>query len=89
MTPAAFDNLAFQTSKTMFWNLSQSPFAGQPSPEIDSAWDNLLAPMHMRVSIEELRRDNQESVLLTEGGGYLGWMGVFHELHCVVRKFQH
>ena len=41
--------------------------------------------MHMRVSREELRKDNQESVALPEGGGYLSWMGVFHELHCIVR----
>ena len=40
--------------------------------------------MHIRVSEAELRRDNQESVRLVEGGGYLGWMGVFHELHCIV-----
>lgn len=42
--------------------------------------------MHMRISVEELRRDDQESVQLPEGGGYLAWMGVFHELHCLVRK---
>ena len=42
--------------------------------------------MHIRVTERELRRDNQESVALKEGGGgFLGWMGVFHELHCVVR----
>lgn len=80
---SAFDNLAFQMSDTIFHNLSQSPFAGPPSPEIDAAWDELLAPMHMRVSLWELRRDNQDSVKLPEGGGYLGWMGVFHELHCI------
>ena len=40
--------------------------------------------MHIRVTEAELRRDNQDSVELPEGGGYLGWLGVFHELHCVV-----
>ena len=83
---AAFDGLIFQSSYSKFHNLSQSSFAGPPSPETDAAWTNLLAPMHMRVSIEELRRDNQESVPLPEGGGYLGWMGVFHELHCIVGR---
>ena len=87
MISAAFDGLDFRTSYSKFHNLSQSPFAGPPSPEIDAAWNNLLAPMHMRVSTEELRRDNQDSVPLPEGGGYLGWMGVFHELHCIVRRF--
>ena len=40
--------------------------------------------MHVRVSEAELLRDNQQSVALIEGGGYLGWMGVFHGLHCIV-----
>ena len=71
----------------VFHNLSMSPYAGPPSPEIDAAWSNLLAPMHIRVSEAELRRDNQESVRLPEGGGYLGWMGAFHELHCIVSGF--
>ena len=81
---AAFEDLAFTYSKTVFHNLSQTPYAGPPSPELDAAWETLLAPMHMRVSREELRNDNQESVALPEGGGYLSWMGVFHELHCIV-----
>ncbi len=83
---AAFNDLTFRMSDTVFHNLSQSPFAGIPSPEVDAAWDNLLAPMHMRISLQELQRDNQQSVQLPEGGGYLGWMGVFHELHCIVCK---
>ena len=40
--------------------------------------------MHIRVTEAELRRDTQDSVALPESGGYLGWLGVFHELHCVV-----
>lgn len=43
-----------------------------------------MAPMHIRITAEELQLDNQESVKLTEGGGYLGWLGVFHKLHCIV-----
>ena len=43
--------------------------------------------MHIRVTAAELGRNNQESVTLTEGGGYLGWLGVFHELHCIVRFY--
>ncbi|KAF2233440.1 hypothetical protein EV356DRAFT_533666 [Viridothelium virens] len=81
--PSAFDNLIFRYTDTTFHNLSQSPYTGPPSQENEAAWENLLAPMHMRVSTEELRRANQESVNLPEGGGYLGWMGVFHELHCI------
>jgi hypothetical protein len=42
--------------------------------------------MNMRFSQEEFNHVNQKSVALPEGGGYLGWFGVFHSLHCVVRS---
>ena len=82
--PAAVDNLHFSYSPTLFHRLNATPYAGPPSPEIDHAWDALLAPMHITVSKAELERSNQDSVALPESGGYLGWLGVFHELHCIV-----
>lgn len=82
--PAAVDNLQFSYSPMLFHRLNTTPYAGPPSPELDMAWDTLLAPMHIAVSKAELERDNQESVALPESGGYLGWLGVFHELHCIV-----
>lgn len=82
--PAAFKNLVFDRSDTLFKNLSRTPYAGPPSSQLDSAWDKLLSPMHMRISAEELREADQKSVPLPEKGGFLGWMGVFHELHCIV-----
>ncbi|KAK3171661.1 hypothetical protein OEA41_003745 [Lepraria neglecta] len=87
----AIDNLDSKYTRTIFHNLTGNPYAGPPSPEIDAAWSDLLAPMHIRVTKAELQRDNQDSVPLTEGGGYLGWMGVFHELHCVnmLRKWNY
>ena len=69
----------------MFRNLSGNPFAGPPSSQIDAAWDSMMAPMHMRVNLEELDRAQQDSVALPEGGGYLAWLQSFHELHCIVR----
>ena len=82
--PAAIDNLQFSYRPTLFHRLNSTPYAGRPSPDIDRAWDALLAPMHITVSRIELERSNQESVALPESGGYLGWLGVFHELHCIV-----
>lgn len=38
--------------------------------------------MAIRVTADELAVHNQKSVPLPDGG-YLAWMGVFHELHCV------
>ena len=82
--PAAIDNLQYSYHPTLFHRLNATPYAGPPSPEIDRAWDALLAPMHISVSKTELQRSNQDSVALPESGGYLGWLGVFHELHCIV-----
>ena len=66
-------------------NLSRSAFAGPPpDASIDGAWEALLAPMDMRVSKDELAQSGQSSVALPEGGGNLVWLGVFHELHCIV-----
>ncbi|KAL8827046.1 MAG: hypothetical protein Q9191_003430 [Dirinaria sp. TL-2023a] len=83
LPPAAIDGLQTIYTPTLFHRLNATPYAGPPSPELDAAWDALLAPMHISVSAEELERDNQKSVALPESGGYLGWMGVFHELHCI------
>lgn len=39
--------------------------------------------MSIRVSENELIRNNQTSVYLPNGG-FLAWLEIFHELHCVV-----
>ena len=51
---------------------------------IDEAWLKLLEPMNTRVTAEELAKRNQTSIALPKGGGYLAWLEVFHELHCIV-----
>ena len=86
MTPnvASIHGLAIAYAPMVFRNLTNNRYAGEPSKELDAAWNDLMAPMHIRVTAEELQQDNQESVQLKEGGGYLGWLGVFHELHCIV-----
>lgn len=40
--------------------------------------------MNIRVTKAELDHENVESVALPEGGGYLSWIGAFHQLHCIV-----
>jgi hypothetical protein len=75
----------FTFKPTIFHNLSSTLYAGdRPENVLTAAWDDLLQPMNMRFSQEEIDAVNQESVALPEGGGYLGWFGVFHSLHCVV-----
>ncbi|KAF7945540.1 hypothetical protein EAE96_010307 [Botrytis aclada] len=60
-----------------------SQFAGPPSPEVDAAWHELLSNVSIRVTGSELEASNQSSVELPEGGGYMAWLGVYHELHCI------
>lgn len=40
--------------------------------------------INLRLSPEEMRRLNQTSLAFSDGSGYLGTLGVYHELHCVV-----
>ena len=76
-------NAKYQHPKP-FIRFRQSPYAGPPSPQVDQAWHELLNDMAIRVPKEELEKGKQSSVALPEGGGYLAWPGVYHELHCVV-----
>ena len=71
-----------------FVNLTDNPYAGEPSQKTDDAWDILLGNMNIRVTTEELAKKSQTSISLPEGGGHLAWLGLFHELHCIVR-FSH
>lgn len=85
---AAIRQLAIKYQPQLFENLTENPFAGAPSPEIDEAWGNLLAPMNIRVWKPELDSNSQTSVALPEGGGYLAWLGAFHELHCIASVYR-
>ena len=82
---APLADLKIEYTQSIFHNLSHSPFAGAPSAKIDASWEVLLAPMNIRVSEAELQHESLRSVALPEGGGYLSWLGAFHQLHCIVR----
>lgn len=78
-------DLQISYESTAFTAFQDSPFTGIPSLENDRAWHDLMENMTIRVSREELELGNQTSVPLPNGG-YMAWLGVFHELHCVVGK---
>ncbi|MCJ1285827.1 hypothetical protein MMC26_005168 [Xylographa opegraphella] len=67
----------------LYDKLKDNIFAGPPSPQLDMAWQNILENINIRVSKTELDIAHQTSVELPEGGGYLSWLGAFHELHCL------
>jgi hypothetical protein len=63
--------------------------AGYPSPAHDKAWLKLVGPALSRISYEEMklgREDPEHSIEVGDGkGGYMGSLGVYHELHCLRR----
>ena len=65
-----------------------SPYAGGPTAEIDNAWHDLLGNISLRVSRSELNMNgnHKSSIELPGNGGYLVWLGAFHQLHCLVNK---
>jgi len=67
----------------IFTAFQDSPYTGLPSPETDRAWHDLMANMSIRVSHQELAKANLTSTELPDGG-YMAWLGVYHEMHCVV-----
>ncbi|MCJ1391626.1 hypothetical protein MMC18_004491 [Xylographa bjoerkii] len=79
-------DLSIQSEPHLYSNLNRNAFAGRPDPQIDASWHQLLNDINIRVSQTELEEMKQSSVSLPEGGGYLSWLGVYHELHCLVRK---
>ncbi|KAK1759955.1 putative Tat pathway signal sequence [Echria macrotheca] len=78
----AFAGLAVKYKFRLYDNFINSPYGGEPTAESDAAWHTLLNNMSVRVTAEELAAHGQTSVALPRGG-YLAWLGVFHELHCV------
>ncbi|KAK6840481.1 hypothetical protein PG995_016235, partial [Apiospora arundinis] len=66
--------------------VARSPYVGsKPREDIDAAWDHLIRFQNLRFSAEEMHRLNLSSIAYSRGGGYNGMMGVFHQLHCLVR----
>uniref|UniRef100_A0A093UTV9 Uncharacterized protein n=1 Tax=Talaromyces marneffei PM1 TaxID=1077442 RepID=A0A093UTV9_TALMA len=62
----------------------ESPYSGNPSPEIDHAWNQLTSGFNLRVSREILDRINRTSIPLTDGSGYIAGWDTTHQLHCLL-----
>ncbi|KAK3171335.1 hypothetical protein OEA41_003419 [Lepraria neglecta] len=69
-----------------------SIYRGDPNDEIDAAWSKITDIGAMRISEEELEKLNplfaKSAVRCPEkmGGGYMGSLEVFHQLHCVIAE---
>ncbi|KAI1324529.1 hypothetical protein F5Y16DRAFT_402384 [Xylariaceae sp. FL0255] len=75
--------------KKRLWRDIDGPnhFTGKPRPELDSAWEELIGPLVIKVSGDELNHfsEGDTSIAFKDGSGFLAEMGAYHELHCVRR----
>ncbi|KAL9597416.1 MAG: hypothetical protein Q9219_005169 [cf. Caloplaca sp. 3 TL-2023] len=64
-----------------------SIYRGDPSPEIDAAWDDIEHVHTMRISEDDILKIGKSTdavkIPAEYGGGYLASLEVNHQLHCV------
>ena len=65
------------------------PCRGEPRPELDKAWHDLLQHNNIRLSEEELHKMNRTAIELYDGSGYSGQINAYHHLHCLVHPARH
>lgn len=59
-------------------------FRGEPRPEVDKVWHDLLENNNIRLKKAELRKMNRTAIMLHDGFGYFGQLSAYHHLHCLV-----
>ncbi|PYI34944.1 hypothetical protein BP00DRAFT_462874 [Aspergillus indologenus CBS 114.80] len=80
----AYEEIYFNASLKI-----ESPFIGEPRPELDQAWTDLLQYSSIAVSGEDLRRINKTSIPIPGAkDSYWVDLSITHELHCIKRLYQ-
>ncbi|KAK4189737.1 hypothetical protein QBC35DRAFT_449981 [Podospora australis] len=64
-------------------------FMGEPRPELDEAWHELLDATLIRYTDDELALANNATSVRHKDGGYVGGLGISHALHCIKRIKQY
>ncbi|KAI1204754.1 uncharacterized protein F4807DRAFT_446096 [Annulohypoxylon truncatum] len=70
-------------------DFNSSKFMGDPRPELDTAWHDLLNGTGIRLSAEDVLLAKATDVVHLKGGGYIGGLGIMHSLHCLKRIKQY
>ncbi|KAI1098862.1 hypothetical protein F4804DRAFT_323670 [Jackrogersella minutella] len=85
--PSLAHSSAFRQNDRVFpLTVAGTPFAGDPSIELDKAWHDLLEGTTIRVAKEDLDYYNVTSLPLADGSGFASELFVTHELHCLVSR---
>ncbi|KAI1170941.1 hypothetical protein F4777DRAFT_594477 [Nemania sp. FL0916] len=64
-------------------NPLEPQYAGEASPEIDKAWDDLLSAVDLKLDMNDLHGAERASVHTADGKGVLISLDVYHSLHCL------
>jgi len=75
--------------RTIYRNLENNAFTGEPRQEFEKAWHDLMSPMVIKISEDELRENGGTSIAFADGSGYIAETAVYHELHCIKRLRRH
>ena len=88
---AALQDVKIRVKPKLSITTGESPWVGDPGGPTDHAWHQLVGNTSIRVTNEELKRNgnHQQSIPLPNGGGNLVWLGVYHQIHCLVRNFSY
>ncbi|KAH8821356.1 hypothetical protein F5884DRAFT_827610 [Xylogone sp. PMI_703] len=66
-----------------------SPYNGEPGPEVDKAWSDLLQYMNIAVPKSDLDKIGADSIGVPGTDKYIAGLSVYHELHCLKRLRQY
>ncbi|KAI0412118.1 hypothetical protein F5X98DRAFT_382919 [Xylaria grammica] len=76
-------------NRNMTSDFDSPRFLGNPRPELDEAWHELLAGTAISLSEEDLRLADAPGSVRLKSGGYIGGLGISHSLHCIKRIKQY
>ncbi|KAM4063786.1 hypothetical protein HRG_012516 [Hirsutella rhossiliensis] len=85
LQPRRFEaTLKYNESHMLYRPVTYPQYVGDPSPEIDKAWDELVGPVTLLVSPEEKKLFPGADLFLDpETGLHLAQLTVMHDLHCL------
>ncbi|KAM3087045.1 hypothetical protein ACMFMF_000978 [Clarireedia jacksonii] len=64
-----------------------NPFVGEPRPELEEAWHDLLRHDNLHVDFDDFDKD-MPVIKLADGSGAIAQLTVFHALHCLKKLRQ-
>ncbi|OTA60729.1 hypothetical protein K449DRAFT_423275 [Hypoxylon sp. EC38] len=75
--------LRYNESHLLYRPVTDPPYVGDPSPEIDAAWENLMGAVDVFVTPDEQKELGHDLWLDPDTGLHVGLLSVMHDLHCV------